>query len=201
MSRTLDRAGGWPRRVLACVLLLLAVATGVGGRMAARPSGHPVVVAARDLPAGAVLAVGDLTRQPWGGGAAPPGAFDRADQVAGRRLSGALGRGEAVTTSRLLGRGLATGLPAGQVAVAVNLGSASVGLLRPGDRIDLVAAPVADGAGATVLARDALVLAVLPGKADSEGTGGVVVAVDRSAVAVMADAQSRSVLAAVAGDP
>jgi Flp pilus assembly protein CpaB len=199
------RLGGWPRRVAAIVLLLAALATGVGTRQAPASPASAVVVAARDLPAGAELAAGDVETAAWASGTSPPAALTRAQDALGRRTAGALARGEPITTTRLVGPGLATGLPAGEVAVAVQVTGATSALVRPGDRVRLLAAPAVDGGAATTIADPALVLAVLPaasGGTDQQSPSLVVAVMPGSLNAVAAaTASGRLVLAAVMGDP
>lgn len=120
------------------------------------PPTEPVLVAARDLPAGAVLSARDLRSAPYAVGTAPDGLVT--DPV-GRALAGPVRRGEPVTSARVVEPGLLTDHPA-LVAVPVRIPDATtVSLLRVGDHVDLVAADPAAGRAVTV-ASDALVLAL-----------------------------------------
>jgi pilus assembly protein CpaB len=118
--------------------------------LAPRPAvGAPVVVAARDVPAGAVLAVGDLrlVRRPPeqlpGGVVADPSA------AVGRTLGSGMRSGEALTDARLVGPGLLAGRPGTQVAAPVRIADGeAAALVRPGDRVDVLQAVAADGLGA-----------------------------------------------------
>ncbi|HEY9474842.1 MAG TPA: RcpC/CpaB family pilus assembly protein, partial [Mycobacteriales bacterium] len=80
--------------------------------------------------------------------AVPAHALTPGTVVAGRRVAGPVRRGEALTDVRLVGAGLAAGLSrSGSVAVSVRLDDPAVaGLLRPGDRVDVLAAPGTDSA-------------------------------------------------------
>ena len=107
------RLNGWPRRILAVCCLLLAGAAALGARHSGDPprTGHPVLVAARDLPAGTRLSSADVRLRSWPDELRPAGAFSSGTNVAGRSLAGAVRAGEAVTETRLSGPGLAAGLP------------------------------------------------------------------------------------------
>ena len=133
------------------------------------PDVTPVVVAARDLTAGAVLGSSDLQTVGYLAGTVPDGVVT--DPV-GRSLTGPVRRGEPLTTTRLVEPGLLADHP-DLVAVPVRIPDATaVSLLRVGDRVDLVAADPGAGSAVTV-ARGALVVA-LPSEPErlSGGTTG-----------------------------
>ncbi len=146
--------GGWPRRALAAICLLAAVIAGLsrpaGTGAASAPPGTPVLVAARDLAAGAALTAADVRIVAIPAGLVPAGAIGSMAAITGRVAAGPVRRGEPLTDARLLGRGLATGLsPPESVAVPVRLADAeTAALVRPGDRIDLLATPVDTALGA-----------------------------------------------------
>lgn len=183
------------RRVLAAVLTAVAVAAGLHSVTAPPPPRIDVLVAARDLPGGTVLAPGDLTPVPFASGSVPD---DLATSTTGRTLAAPVRRGEPVTDVRLVGPGLADGHP-GLTAVPVRLPDAGmVGLLAAGDRIDLVAADP-EGSGARVVAAGVPVLAVPRPPADAaiDGVTGrlvVVGATDQTEVTRIADAAVRDFL-------
>ena len=144
------------RRLLAGVLALLAVVLGLQAARPTPPATTPMTVASRDLPAGAVLTAADLTSVAVPPAALPAGAQR---QVVGRVLASGLRRGEPVTDLRLVGPSLTAGHP-GMVAVPVRMPDADMaGLLRVGDHIRLLATDTQRG-GTTVVAPDALVLAL-----------------------------------------
>lgn len=144
------------RRLLAAVLTAVAVAAGLHSVTAPPPPRIDVLVAARDLPGGTVLAPGDLTPVPFARGSVPD---DLATSTTGRTLAAPVRRGEPVTDVRLVGPGLAEGHP-GLTAVPVRLPDAGmVGLLAAGDRIDLVAADP-QGSTARLVATDLSVVAL-----------------------------------------
>jgi len=129
-----------------------------------------VVVAARPLPAGTALSEADLELREVAPEAVAEGALVDVGEALGRVTLYPLARGEQVLRGKLLPQGVAPGdaaaaLPPGKVGVAVKVApeTAAGGLLRPGDRVDVVAALPAGGQEAWVactVARDVAVLAV-----------------------------------------
>ena len=172
------RLRGWPRRVLAlgCLLLAALSATHASHSAAAPPTASvDVVVAAHDLAAGAVLGTRRRARQSWPAALRPAAAVRTTAAAVGRRLAGAVGSGELITSTRLVGSNLTAGLSAGLIAVPVPLvdpGAAS--LIHAGDRVDLLS-PASDASQpAVMVAAGVLVLAVVP--SDPGGTGSVAAA-------------------------
>ena len=112
----------------------------------------PVLVAARDLPAGTSLTAGDLASVRFRPGSAPSDVVPDADDVAGRLLAAPVTEGEPITSVRLLGADLAAAHP-GLRAVPLRLPDPGmVALLEVGDQIDLVATDPEDGQVSTVAA-------------------------------------------------
>ena len=134
------RAARW-RRPLAALLTAVAV---VAALVALRPpgaSGVDVLAAATDLPAGATVDEADLRTVRLPPAALPPSAVgaDQGDRVVGGRLAAPVGRGELVTTTRLLGPGLLTGAPPGTLAVPVEVSTALPdGAVRAGDPVAVI---------------------------------------------------------------
>lgn len=180
------------RRLLAGLLAAVAVAAGLHATRAAPPPQVDVLVAAHDLPAGAVIADDDVRRVGFAPGSVPEGV---APDPAGRTLAAPLRAGEPLTDVRLVGPALTDGYP-GLVAVPVRLPDAGMaGLLRVGDRIDLVSADP-QGRSAETVAADVPVLA-LPDTPTEVGAAGltgrlVVVGAESSDVARIADASVRT---------
>jgi Flp pilus assembly protein CpaB len=197
------------RRVLAAVLasaaLVLAVRPLPGTSAAVTdPAPAPVVVAATDLAAGTVLLEHDLTVARWPADLVPTGATAEVDGLAGRTLAGSLRAGEPVTDLRLVGPGLTSSLGGGQVAAPVRLADLAVaGLVRPGDRVDVLAtAPDADTA--EVVVAGALVLAppAAPGNATTGATEGLLLlAVAPETGARLAAAAARDTLSVTLAPP
>lgn len=177
-------AARW-RRPLAALLVAAAV---VAALAALRPPGAAtvaVLVAADDLSAGATVRAGDLRSSSVPPAAVPPSAVQagRPDRVVGGVLAGAVGRGEMVTTARLLGPGLLTGAPPGTLAVPVEVSTTlPAGALRAGDAVAVIvgardegSAPgAAQDAGATGPSGRLLVdrcVVLMPPQAASAGSG------------------------------
>ncbi|MFC7496430.1 MULTISPECIES: SAF domain-containing protein [unclassified Nocardioides] len=194
VRRTLRRTLLARRRLLAAVLTGVAVAAGLHATAAEPPTRVAVLVAARDLPAGTVLARDDVRRAEFAPGSVPDGV---ADSPAGRTLAAPLRAGEPVTDVRLVGPALTDGYP-GLVAVPVRLPDAGMaGLLRVGDRVDLVSADP-QGGSAEVVADAVPVLALpdTPAEVGATGLTGrlVVVGAEPGDVAGIADASVRTFL-------
>jgi Flp pilus assembly protein CpaB len=154
--RTLRRRVLARRRPLAAACAAVAVLVGLRVGAGPPPPTVAVPVAVRDLPAGVVVGPSDLTTAAFAPGTEPSGLPD--DPV-GRVLAAPVGAGEPVTDVRLVGAGLAEAHP-DLTVMPVRLPDAGVvSLLRPGDRIDLLAADPGSGE-ATPVADDVLVLAV-----------------------------------------
>ena len=163
------RRGAWRRRVLRRGLSAgLAGAAVLGSVAVARtPEGGPrvsVLVAARDLPAGHEVGPADVVAQSRPAGFAPSAPLREVGAVSGRRLAGPVGAGEVLTSGRLVGPGLLDGQSPGTRAVHVPVADpGALGMVQPGDTVDLVA-PTGETVAAAVT-----VLAVVNG---SEGRAG-----------------------------
>jgi Flp pilus assembly protein CpaB len=208
---------GWPRRLAALSCLLLAATSFASEHAAAARARHDaVLVATRDLPAGASLTATDVTAQPWPAGRVPATALHAPTDVVGRQLAGPVVKGEAVTANRLIGSELTLGLSAGEVAVAVQVSADVPSFVHAGDRVDLVAtgqppssgAPVDDAAAgvsttsrATTLAARVRVLAVLPpsGATGSDATAGLVVIASRDTATGLAAAHGEQLATLLSG--
>jgi len=181
------RAAARHRALLAAGLAAAAVASGLSAVVPAAAPTVPVLTAARDLDAGAVLAPDDLVAAALPAALAPSGALAEVETAAGRVVAGPVRRGEALTDVRLLGPGL---LPqGGQVAVPVRLAEPATGaLVQAGDVVDVLSADPEGGELARVVASGLLVLSV-PDLSDAAGEGALVVlAASRSTAARLAAA-------------
>lgn len=193
------------RRLVAALLaasaLVLAVAPArPAPATAIKEPETAVLLAARDLAAGLTIGSGDLRSAQRTTAHLPDGALPADAALVGRVVTGSVRRGEIITDQRLLGPGLSAGLGAGLVAAPVRLVDLEVAaLLRPGDRVDILAA-IEDAETADVVADGVLVLAVP--LAEPEGSqraapiGLVVVAVGQDTAARLAAAAASSVLTA-----
>ena len=161
------------RRVAAGALVVLAAAAA----LRSNPHGDQtdIVVAARDLSPGVELTAADVRIETRTAATVPDGSQSSVDAVVGSTLAGPARRGEVLTDVRLLGPRLAQSA-AGPNARIVPLHLADTALLdlvRPGDVVDVLAAPKDDVDDATplVVATDAIVVLVSE-KQKGPGAGG-----------------------------
>lgn len=198
--RELLRAAGRRRGLLAAGLAAGAVATALPVVAPDPAAGTEVLAAARDVAAGAVVRAEDLAVVALPPDLVPDGALLPGADVVGRLAAGALRAREPLTDVRLVGPGLLASLGVdGLVAVPVRLADpAAAALLRPGDRVDVLAASTApDGPpAAAVVAAAAPVLAVPEATAAAEGAL-VVLAAPPSTAARLASAEVSSRLSVV----
>ncbi|MBU6377025.1 MAG: Flp pilus assembly protein CpaB [Gammaproteobacteria bacterium] len=148
----------------------------------ARYAPRPVLVAARDLEPGRPLGVSDLAKRAMPAAFVPGGAIDpeRLQEVVGKPLLLPLRAGDPIVDSQVATRNetaLAARLREGARAVTVPVDevSSQAGLVRPGDRVDLMLAEeVVAGTDRCVRVRPLLeALAVLAtGQVQSDSTRG-----------------------------
>jgi Flp pilus assembly protein CpaB len=184
------------RRLLAAGCAAAAVAAAIHALSPAPPPTTEVLVASTDLPAGVTLRQEhvELVRLP--GSATPSGALSSPAAVTGRLLAGPVRAGEPLTDVRLLGPALIEGYGGGRVAAPVRIADAeAVRLLRPGDRIDVMAADPQGRVETALVAPDTPVI-VVPrggGGTNQDSSGAIVV------LAVSPDTASRLAKASVSG--
>jgi len=135
-------------KLLGISLVVAIIATGVfyglvvNKLSSSTGSGKMVVVAAKPIPAGTVLAENDVQSIPWPVEGTPAGAFQTASQVAGHTVLQPLAQGEPVLEARLAsaekGSG-ESGVPAGMRAVSVHVSDSSglLSQLGPGQKVDV----------------------------------------------------------------
>ncbi len=127
----------------------VALLVGLGVVRALAPPPPPtveVIVTAHHVPAGIPLSATDLRTARFPPHLVPDDALRADDDALGRRTALDLSAGTVLATALLAGERFAITPPVGAVIVPVRLSaSGTAGLLRPGDRIDLVAP--ADGSG------------------------------------------------------
>jgi Flp pilus assembly protein CpaB len=143
-----------------------------------RPRTVPILVAAQDLAAGATIDQASLRLTDLPVADVPVGALHSSSAALGRTIGAPVRRGEAITDVRIVGPSLAAALAGpGAVAVPVRLSDVdTAALLRPGDRLDVLAAPPRGEDGvARVVAHDARVMAVPSANPDSTADGSLVV--------------------------
>src|SRR3954467_6593902 len=189
------------RRAAAALLAAMALALALRpeAAAAARRGAQrlPVVVAGHDLAAGTVLTATELRTARLPPAYVPAGVVPDAASLVGRVVAGAVRAGEPLTDVRLVGQGLTRLLQDHEVAAPVRLADLAVAaLVRPGDRVDVLATP-ADAGRAEVVASGALVLAAPRAGADAEsdpGAGLLLIAVDPATAARLAAASTAATL-------
>jgi len=148
------------RRLLAATAAGLAVYFALSS-VTATPEGRTVVVAGRDLDSGTRLRASDVRATSLPRAVVPAGAAAEVRDVLGRTTSGALRRGEVLTDRRTVGAGALDGFGPDRVLSVVRVTDPGVlALLRPGDRVDVVAVSGDDSPKASRVARGAIVVTV-----------------------------------------
>ncbi|HET7397829.1 MAG TPA: SAF domain-containing protein [Intrasporangium sp.] len=145
------------RRWSAALLLALAALVAVSALSPApgTPTGLPTLVAARDLPAGAVVTRDDLVLDERPAEQRPTTALTAYEPALGRRTAAPIAARDPVTPERLAGAGQLLGQPPGTVALTLPVLPAGTAGVAPGSHVDLYAT----GSGARTVT-DAVVLAV-----------------------------------------
>jgi Flp pilus assembly protein CpaB len=190
------------RRLLAALLAGVATLTAIRAASAPGEPTVPVVVARADLAGGRPLGTADVEVRALGEGVAPAGTASDPAAVVGRLLAAPVRRGEPLTDVRLVTPDLLDGYP-GLVAAPVRVADAGVvGLLRVGDRVDLVASDPG-GERAVTVAAGAPVVALPADEGDLSAGGSllsgglVVVAVDEEVAVTLARVSVSSVLSVI----
>lgn len=186
---------GWMRTVPArrCAAGGLVVLAGIAA-VRPGPEGErtEVVVAARDLGPAAVLTADDVHLEMRMSATIPDGSQTTIAAVDGAMLAGPARRGEVLTDVRLLGARLteSTVGPDGRIVPVWPADAGVVDLVRPGDVVDILAAPGSDSRPQPkVVATDAVVVLVSPQRAPATGQErAVLVALPRSAANAVAAA-------------
>ncbi|WP_183093557.1 SAF domain-containing protein [Nocardioides stalactiti] len=159
LATRLRRAVLRRRRPLAALLAAGAVGAGVHAIAPPPPATVTVLVATRDLPAGASLAADDLHPSAVEERDVPDGAVTDPDRATDAVLASPLRRGEPLTDVRLVGAGLVAAAPA-TVATPLRLSDAAqAALLTVGDVVDLLATDP-EARTTETIAHDVVVLAL-----------------------------------------
>jgi pilus assembly protein CpaB len=139
--RTLVRAAGWHRRLLAAACAAAAVAFGLSAVAPAPPPVVRILTAAHDLPAGSTLGAGDVRLVGFAPSVVPAGALRVSASAVGLVLAGAMRRGEPLTDIRVVGPALLGSLAtSGLVAAPVRIADPGAArLLQPGAVVDVLA--------------------------------------------------------------
>jgi len=182
----IDRRPAWAdarlaRRILAVALTALAGFLFIRGDPAARRI--PVVVAAHDLAPGQAVRAADLRIAEFAAGTLPGGVLHERAPLEGATLTAAMRAGEIFTDVRVVGPRLAaaaTGAADARIVPIRLADNAVAGILRSGDRVDVVAAePGSPAPSPQPLAVGAVVVSV-PG---GEKSGGERASPDRAGAA------------------
>ena len=173
------------RRALAGALVVLAAVA--AWRDDPRADVAEVVVTTRDLSPGVELTTDDVRLENRAAASVPDGSRTDLDAVVGTTLAGPARRGEVVTDVRLLGPRLAESAagPDARIVPLPLADAALVDLVRPGDVVDIVAAPASatPATEARLIATDAVVVLVSAEQNGPTGGGGRVVLVALPAAA------------------
>ncbi len=165
------------RRPLAALAAATAVLAGLQATADPPPATVEVLTAARDLPGGTVIGGSDLRRTPFDPDSVPTGVVGQVARTIGRTTAGPVRAGEPITDVRLVSGSILDGYP-GSVAAPVRIGDVgAVGLLRVGDRVDVLAADPRGEDEAVLVAADVPVVAIPRTSAQTASvvTGGLVV--------------------------
>ena len=175
---------------LACGLIAFASIRVMEARLVAlHPSVGPpvsVVVAAVDAPRGSIVDAAMVKVEPLPSAFAPPGALRGDEDALGRVLLSDVAKGEILTQTRLSSRSggpVAALVPSGLRAVVI-VAAASPRDLRPGDRVDVLAAFGGNSPHTEIAGSDVEVLRV--GDAAEADTGGLSAASGGNATGVQA---------------
>lgn len=183
------------RRLIAALLLCAAAALAVQQLTPVAPVTATVLVAARDLPSGHVLADGDVRAVAVSPSMVPDGAFvPPAPPWLGSQVSGPLRRGEVLTDASLLGAGLLTGTAAGSQAVPLRLSDPStLALLRQGQLVTVIlsSSQGLDGPVSNEVLADKVPVLWTPSLAPS--SGGLFPAQDNEGLVVVAASPAQAV--------
>ncbi len=159
------------RRPLAALCVAAAVLLMIAALRPPDPAATLLWTAAGDLPSGTVLTTDDLRRTAFAPGSVPAAATRDLGDLVGRTLATPLAAGEAATATRLVGNDVLSGHP-GQAAIPLRIPDPEVvGMLRVGDRVDVVASDPQGRRPAERLLTEAPVLAVPAASETSFGPG------------------------------
>lgn len=186
------RAVSWHRRKLAVLAAVAAVLTGLAAAAPPTPPTTSVVRARTALPGGALLTADDLEVVDLPPAGLPDGSTGDVDDLVGRRLAAPVPRRGVLTLDDVVA---AAAVAPGRALAPVRLADADVvALLRPGDRVDVLAV-AAEGGEATTVARAVRVVTVPAVAADQQGvTAGALIVLD------VADTQVEALTRAAGGD-
>lgn len=162
------RVISWHRRKLAVLAAIAAVATGITAATPDPPPTSPVLVAADRLDGGSELGAADLELRHVPQDLVPTDAITDRDRLLGRTLVAPVSRGTVLTELSVLSDRPV--VAAGKALAPVRIADETVvGLLRIGDRIDVVASAPESGSRAAVVAEDVRVVTIPRPKSSGGG--------------------------------
>ena len=191
----------WRSRFLLAGLCLAWVVVLLVPALRPAPPAETVLVAERDLPAGAELGAGDLMEVEV---TEAPAATPSRESLIGRRLAVGVPAGLPLVETLFVGPGVASGAPPGTVVTPVRLADpALLQLLQVGDRLDLYLAPAAADLGgadrAELVTSGALVLSILENTEAAEGLLDTRSGGDNGVIIVSVDAEDATLLSGASG--
>lgn len=137
--RSFGRAVSWHRRKLAVLAAVGAVLTGVSAAAPAGPPSIDVVRARAQLPGGTVLTATDLTVDRVVAADAPAGAVTEVDALVGETLAAPIAARQVLTALAVVS--VSSAVRPGHVLAPMKIADVDLAAqLRPGDRVDVLAA-------------------------------------------------------------
>lgn len=199
------RARVWRMRHFLLALIAIAILGSVLETSASiRPASEKVVVAARDIAAGATLEASDLAVKEVPSGLVPDGALTDTDDAEGEVLAASLPKGMPLPRQLLVSDAFFDAAPAGRDIVPVSAAEDGASkIIKTGDRVAIYAPPqdMNASAEATLVADNAVVVGVAEGSesgslfgAQTQATLTLFVAVPTETTPRLLGAASRSAL-------
>lgn len=176
--RGLARAVSWHRRKLAVVATVLAVLTGVNAAAPRPPESVTVLRATELLSGGSPVVAGQIRAAEVPVGSIPDDALTDPGQAIGRIVTAPVPAGQVLTSYDLVGD---RSVGPGRLLVPVRLADPGLAaVLRPGDRVDVVAT---DGQGgpARIVAEQARIVTIPTAGDVTREAGGVLLLVEADA--------------------
>lgn len=193
------------RRPLAATLAGAAALLALVSLRPPTPATVAVLVTRADVAPGQVLGPDDVEVAAWPAAAAPTGALSSVEELPDRPVAAPLTAGEPLLPVRFLTPSLLSAYGTGLVATPVRLADAgSVGLLREGDLVDVLAATAATtpedvgSAARTVATRVRVLLTGIGRAGDGDGLSGAVTSSDGALVVLLTTPQTAAEIAGAA---
>ncbi|HEY9291898.1 MAG TPA: RcpC/CpaB family pilus assembly protein [Microlunatus sp.] len=200
------RLVSWHRRKLAVLAAMGAAVAGISAATPEPPPSATVVVAAHQLSGGRQLTESDLSTRSVPQSTVPVDALTDPQRLIGRTLVAPLSEGSVLTALSVLG--VRPDTHPGLVIAPLRISDAAVvGLLRVGDRVDVVASDPESGTAARVIADQVRVVTIPKAAEDtsqlsptsSDPQTLLLVEVTRDQATALADAAAASQLSVLLG--